>query len=187
MCVNDIRTQEMPFGIGNNLGEVEAGITGGLLFFPGQRQQRTRCRGETLTLTPRVMGVAAHMKGPAGASPPAPIVNTRAVMLAYLVSNWDMQEVLSSTQTTAQKLAAYLAFQQVLKRKFIGGFDNGDAGTREMYATNFGSGFPPGVPAYGGSENTYAVVIRWEIPTAELGFNMCLIDWGFDKSMGIES
>lgn len=188
MCINDIRTQELDFGIGNNLGEVYPGIIGGLVVFPGQQQQRTRCGGETGILVPKVMGVACHMNTPAvGPVPPLPVTNTRAVMRAYLVDNWTIQGLIDDAETPAEKVAAYLGFNQILRRKFIGGFSDGDAGTREMYATNFGAGFPPAVPAYGGSDNAYAVVLQWEIPTAELGYNMCLVDWGWDKSMGVES
>lgn len=188
MCLHDTRTQAIPFGIGNNLGEIAPGITGGLVVFPGSAQKRTRCAKETKVLTAKVTGIAAHMMLPPAlpGGPALPVTNARAVMLAYLADNWTVQQILENTQTPADKIAAYEAFTQILERKFVGGFGDGDAGTREMYATNFGAGFPPGVPAYGGSTTTYAVVIRWEIPTAELGHNMCLIDWGWDISEGVE-
>jgi len=180
MCVNDIRTQEIPFGLKNNLGpQTGPGIIGGLLFFPGQGAKRTVCAEETTILVPKVMGVAAHMRTDTGAL----VTDPTTVMLVYLAANWRMQKIMAN----GNKAGAYVDFLALTQRKFIGGFGSGDIGTREIYATNFGAGFPEGTPAYGGSDNAYGVVIQWEQPAISLGESMCLIDWGWSKSLGIES
>lgn len=176
MCVNDIRTQELPFGSVERFGVDADGYAFGVAFFPGQSALRgLPCPdGTTSMLVPKVMGVAAELRDSSGALVNDPL----ARMEAYLVDNWRAQKILG----TGPKATQYAAFDALLERKWIGGFEVSDPGTRKFYALGFGAGFPASTPAYGGSDNAYGVALLWRMLDTELGKSMMLIDWGFDKS-----
>lgn len=178
MCVNDIRTQELPFGQ-NEVLFTGGGISNGVVFWPGQAALRGQpcADGMAKMLVPKVMGVAAEFRDPDGNV----VSDASVVMAAYLVDNWRAQKI----EANVDRPLRFAAFEALLQRKFIGGFLDGDPGTRKMYALGFGSGFPASVPDYGGSDNAYGVALLWQAPTAQVGQSMCLVDWGYDQSVDI--
>ena len=176
MCVNNIRTQELKWGT-SNFSSIAGGFHQGVVFWPGRDAQRGPvCKdGTRVILIPKVMGIATRATDGDGN-----IISTvTAEVRAYMADNWRVQSILDD------KATAFAQFDALQEKKFAGGFYSGDVGKREMYLTNFGSGFPAAVPASGGSDTSYGVALIWSIASAEVGDSTLLIDWGWEKSFGV--
>lgn len=174
MCISDIRTQKNPFGAAKKWG-VDGADDFGVAYFRGQTSRSQDCGSSREVLTPKVVGVAAHLYDATGAI----VEDVTSEMRLYLV---DMAE--SDTLIKAKSLTSFQALSALLDKKFVGGFYSGDVSKREIYATNFGSGFPAAIDAFGASRWSYATMCLWRAPTALAVNGMMLTDWGWDKSTG---
>lgn len=174
MCISDIRTQKNPFGASKRWG-TDGGDDFGVAYFRGQTSRSQDCGTSREVLTPKVVGVAAHLYDASGAI----VDDPSSEMRLYLV---DMAE--ADSLEKQGDLPAFQALSALLDKKFLGGFFAGDISKREIYATNFGSGFPAAINAFGGSRWSYATMCLWRAPTALQAQGMMLTDWGWDKSTG---
>jgi hypothetical protein len=175
MCIADVRTQQNSFGHDSKWGTI--GLNDfGVAYWRGQSSTFQDCGNERETLTPRVMGVASAMFDAKGNI----VDDVTSEMRLYLVDMAEADKIFKQQKN----FVGYRALSGLLTKKFVGGFYSGDVAKREIYATNFGNGFPAAANAFGGSKWSYGIVCLWQAPITLEVDGMFLTDWGFEKTTG---